>query len=155
MSRTDRASRLVDVAPDQVYDALVNADALVRWLPPSGMTADIRQFDPRPGGSFRVALSYVDAGLPGKAIANSDVVQGRFVEVKPGLRVVQAVEFVSDDPSFAGTMTLTWQLAAVDGGTLVEVRADDVPPGISAVDHEVGMTSSLMNLAAFLAHQSR
>jgi hypothetical protein len=64
--------------------------------------------------------------------------------------VVQAVEFVSDDPSYAGTMTMTWEVTAVDTGTRVEIRADDVPDGISAEDHAAGLASSLANLAAYL-----
>ena len=65
-------------------------------------------------------------------------------------RVVQAVDFVSDDPAFAGTMTMTWAVYAVDDGTLVEFIADDVPVGISAEDHAAGMTASLQNLARYL-----
>jgi hypothetical protein len=32
----------------------------------------------------------------------------------------------------------------------VEIRADDVPDGISAEDHAAGLASSLANLAAYL-----
>lgn len=60
---------------------------------------------------------------------------------------MQEVDFVSDDPAFAGTMTMTWTLADDPGGTRVEIRADDVPSGISAEDHTAGMASSLANLA--------
>jgi hypothetical protein len=64
--------------------------------------------------------------------------------------VVQAVDFVSDDPAYAGTMIMTWEIAAVDSGTRVEIRADDVPDGISAEDHAIGLASSLANLAAYV-----
>jgi hypothetical protein len=60
------------------------------------------------------------------------------------------VDFVSDDPAFAGTMTMTWAVRAVDGGTRVEITADDVPDGISADDHAAGLTSSLDNLARYV-----
>jgi hypothetical protein len=63
---------------------------------------------------------------------------------------VQAVDFVSDDPAYAGTMTMTWEVTAVDAGARVEIRADDVPDGISAEDHAAGLASSLANLAAYL-----
>lgn len=79
-----------------------------------------------------------------------DVVEARFVDIVPGVRVVQTVEFVSDDPSYAGTMTMTWEVTAVDTGTRVEIRADNVPDGISAEDHAAGLGSSLANLAAYL-----
>ena len=151
MTRTDSASRVISAPPELVYAALVDPEALSVWLPPTGMTGRFDRFDASPGGSYRMVLTYADASAaPGKATADSDVVDGRFVEIVPGSRVVQAVEFVADDPAFAGTMTMTWQVEAEGTGTRVEIRADDVPPGISPTDHAAGLASSLANLAAYL-----
>ena len=148
MPRTDTASRFIAAPPAQVYAALVDREALAAWLPPDGMTGRFERFDPRPGGSYRLVLTYADAsGAHGKATADSDIVEARFVDVVPDVRVVQEVDFVSNDPAFAGTMTMTWEVTAVDGGARVDVTADDVPDGISAHDHEVGLASSLANLA--------
>ena len=148
MPRTDRAQRVIAAQPAQVYAALVDEAALEQWLPPDGMTARFERFDPRPGGSYRLVLTYSDAAhAPGKATADSDVVDVRFVDLDPDVRVVQAVDFVSDDPAFAGTMTMTWQVTPVDGGTRVDITADNVPDGISADDHAQGLRSSLANLA--------
>ena len=98
-----------------------------------------------------MAPSYSDAsGAPGKATAESDIVEARFVDIVPGERVVQAVDFVSDDPAYAGTMTMTWEVTAVEPGTRVDIVAEDVPDGISAEDHAVGLASSLTNLATYL-----
>ena len=142
---------MIAASPERVYAALVDPDALTVWLPPKGMSGRFDRFDARPGGSYRLVLTYSDASAsPGKATADSDVVEARFVEVVPGVRVVQAVDFVSDDPSYAGTMTMTWEVTPVDTGTRVEIRADDVPDGISAEDHAAGLSSSLENLAAYL-----
>ncbi|HEU4842413.1 MAG TPA: SRPBCC domain-containing protein [Ilumatobacteraceae bacterium] len=152
MPRTDAASLVVAAPRSAAYAALVDEHALVAWLPPSGMRGHFERFDPRPGGSYRLTLTYDDAGAAGagKTTADSDVVEARFVELVPDERVVQEVDFVSDDPAFAGTMTMTWSLTDVDGGTLVEFVADDVPDGISAEDHAAGLASSLANLAAHL-----
>ena len=153
MPRTDTGFRIIDAPPERVYAALVDPHALEAWLPPEGMTGRFDRFDARPGGSYRLILTYADASnSPGKATADTDVVEARFVDIVPGVRVVQAVDFVSDDPSFAGTMTMTWEVTAADTGTRVEIRADDVPDGISAEDHATGLTSSLANLAAYLEH---
>jgi len=112
------------------------------------MTASFERFDPRAGGSYRLVLTYSDAsGAPGKAAPEADVVEVRYVDIVPDHRVVQAVDFVSDDPAFAGTMTMTWEVTAVEGGTRVDIVADDVPDGISAADHATGLASSLANLA--------
>jgi uncharacterized protein YndB with AHSA1/START domain len=151
MARTDAAFRLIKAPVDAVYEAFVDRDALLAWLPPTGMTGRFERFDAQPGGSYRLVLTYADAtGNRGKATADSDVVDVRFVDIVPGVRVVQAVDFESGPPEFAGTMTMTWEVAAVDQGTRVEIRAENVPAGISAQDHAVGLQSSLANLAAYL-----
>jgi uncharacterized protein YndB with AHSA1/START domain len=149
--RADKASRVIAARPDRVYAALVDPEALAIWLPPDGMTGRFERFDLRPGGSYRLVLTYADdSGGPGKASADTDVVDARFVDVVPGVRVVQEVDFVSDDPAFAGTMIMTWEVAAADGGTRVDITAADVPDGISAHDHAVGLASSLANLATYV-----
>jgi uncharacterized protein YndB with AHSA1/START domain len=142
---------VIAAPPERAYAALIDPAALTAWLPPSGMTARFEHFDLRPGGSYRLVLTYTaDAGVPGKASVDTDIVDARFVDVVPGVRVVQAVEFVSDDPAFDGTMSMTWEITAVDGGTRVEITAADVPDGISAEEHAVGIESSLDNLATYL-----
>jgi len=151
MPRTDKDSRVVAAPPEQVYAALVDAEALAEWLPPDGMSGRFERFDARPGGSYRMVLTYADpSGAPGKSTEGSDVVEARFVDIVPGRRVVQAVDFVSDDPAYAGTMTMAWEVTAVDAGTRVDIVADDVPDGISAEDHAAGLASSLANLAALV-----
>ena len=151
MPRTDTGSRVIAAPPDRVWAALVDPGALLAWLPPVGMTGRLERFDARPGGSYRMVLTYSDAsGAPGKATADSDVVEARFVDIVPGERVVQAVDFVSDDPAYAGTMTMTWAVTAVGEGTRVDIVAEDVPDGVRAEDHAAGLASSLAKLAAYV-----
>ena len=115
------------------------------------MTGRFERFDARPGGSYRLVLTYTDGSSEsGKATPDSDIVEARFVDIVPDVRVVQAVDFAADDPAFAGTMTMTWELTVEEGGTRVEIRADGVPTGITPEDHAEGMESSLANLAAFV-----
>jgi uncharacterized protein YndB with AHSA1/START domain len=149
--RTDSAARVIDAPVARVFNALVDREALESWLPPGGMTARFERFDPRPGGSYRLVLTYVDpTDSPGKSSADSDIVEARYVDIVANNRVVQAVDFDSDDPAFAGTMTMTWTVRAVGGGTRVEITADDVPDGISADDHAAGLSSSLDNLVRYV-----
>src|ERR687891_958894 len=102
MARTDAASRVIGTPSDRVYAALIDPQALTAWLPPDGMSGRFERFDARPGGSYRLVLTYVDASTArGKATADSDIVEARFVDVDPGVRVVQAVDFISDDPAHA------------------------------------------------------
>ncbi len=134
-----------------MFAALVDADAMAAWLPPSGMTGRFERFDPRPGGSYRLILTYAEGSDgSGKTTGDSDVVEARFIEVSANERIVQEVDFVSDDAAFTGTMTMAWELSREGSRTRVEVRAEDVPSGISPEDHAAGLESSLANLAAFV-----
>jgi uncharacterized protein YndB with AHSA1/START domain len=142
---------VIAAPPEKVYAALVDPEALMAWLPPSGMTGRFERFDLRPGGSYRMVLTYADpTASRGKATVDSDIVEARFVDIVPGVRIVQAVGFVSDDPAYGNTMTMTWEVTAVKGGTRVDIIADDVPDVVSATDHAAGLTSSLVNLADYL-----
>jgi uncharacterized protein YndB with AHSA1/START domain len=149
--RTDTALRVIKAPPEAIYRAHLDPAALAAWRPPQGMTGRFDAFDPRPGGRFRMVLTYADAeAAPGKTSAVEDVVEGRFAELVPNERIVELVRFESDDPAFAGEMRITTVLKPVAGGTEVTIRCADVPSGISAEDHEAGLTSTLANLAAFM-----
>lgn len=153
MPRTDRCLRLIAAPVAQVFNALIDRHALETWLAPNVMTAMFERFDPTPGGSYRLILTYADpTSSPGKSSADSDsdIVEARYVDVVHNDRVVQEVDFVSDDQAFAGTMTMTWAVHAADGGTTVDFVADEVPAGISAEDHAAGLVSSLENLARYV-----
>nr|WP_230479348.1 SRPBCC family protein [Burkholderia humptydooensis] len=146
--RRDTAARLIKASRQTIYDAFVRCDAVSTWLPPQGATAQVQAFEPWTGGRFQMTLAFATAS--GKSTANTDVVAGRFVDLVPQERIVQAFEFAAADPAFAGTMTMTWSLRAAEGGTIVTVTAENVPPGIDRADHETGMNSSLANLAAYV-----
>jgi uncharacterized protein YndB with AHSA1/START domain len=152
MPRTDTGSRIIKASPQAIYNAFVDPASLAIWLPPKGMKGTFERFEPRPGGRYRMTLTYEtpDPATPGKSAADADVVEGKFIELVPGKRIVQQADFVSDDPAFAGTMTMTWSLVTVPGGTEVTIIADNVPDGISKADHDAGMQSSLANLARFV-----
>ncbi|TYP72089.1 SRPBCC family protein [Paenibacillus methanolicus] len=149
--RTDSASRLIKASTQTIYKAFVDAGALVSWLPPKDMKGHIHEFDARAGGVYRMSLTYVGTGhsTQGKTSEHVDVVKGRFLELTPNERIVQLVEFDSEDPVFAGEMIMTWTLAAVTDGTTVTIVCENVPEGIRKEDHDSGLRSSLENLAVY------
>jgi hypothetical protein len=56
-----------------------------------------------------MVLTYPDAvASRAKTTPSTDIVEARFVDVVPGVRVVHAIDFVSDDPANAGTTTVTF-----------------------------------------------
>lgn len=152
--RTDRASRLIRAPLARVYDAFVEPEALVRWLPPEGMTGEVLAFDARPGGRYRMALTYRDPDVPGKTSEHGDIIEARFLALVPNRKIIQSVEFESEDAAFAGTMVITWTFEeageAPGEATRVAIVCDNVPAGIRRQDHLAGLKSSLANLAAFV-----
>lgn len=127
-----------------------------RWLPPKNMTATMLQFDFREGGGYRLRLTYRDsADGHGKTAADADEVEVQFVKLVNLKRIEQTVRFESDDSAFAGVMRMTWTFEPVNAGTLVTVRAEDVPTGIRREEHEAGMQATLDNLAAFVGRETR
>jgi uncharacterized protein YndB with AHSA1/START domain len=99
-----------------------------------------------------MVLKYPDrSASQGKTTSDTDVVEARFVDLVPDVRVVFAVDFVSDDPAYDSTMIMRWEVTAIDGGTRVEVTAEDVPDAVSEEDHAAGLESSLAKLAQYLA----
>jgi uncharacterized protein YndB with AHSA1/START domain len=149
--RTDTGSRVIKASPRDLYRAMLDRQAVAAWRPPQGMTAEIYAFEPWEGGTYRMAFVYAgaDHAVRGKTSEHADVFSGRFMELVPDARIVERVEFESDDPAFAGAMTVTTSLAPVPGGTRVTIVCENVPPGVRPSDHQAGMASTLQNLAAF------
>ena len=145
------ASRIVLASPRAVFRAFIDPEVVVKWRAPADMDAKLQSFEPRVGGGYRMELTYRDpASARPKSTPRSDIVDARFVELVPEETIVEAVKFESNDPSFAGTMTITTTLAVVNGGTKVTFAAENVPSGISAEDHKTGMEAALKNLANLL-----
>ena len=140
---------MIRAAPEALYLAFVDRDALVEWLPPAEMTGEIHAFDARVGGGYRMTLRYPSTGdhVPGKTSAHEDAVDVRFLELSPPHRIVESVRFDSADPAFGGEMRLTVTIEPVDGGSEVTLAFDDIPPGVRPEDNDTGARESLTQLA--------
>jgi uncharacterized protein YndB with AHSA1/START domain len=144
-----RASRIIRAQPEALYAAFLDPGALVDWLPPAEMTGEIHEFDARVGGGYRMSLFYPpgERAFRGKTSDREDVVDVRFVELAPPHRIVEAVNFVTSDPAFAGEMRMTATFNEVSGGTEVALVFENLPPGLRAEDNEAGSRLSLEQLA--------
>jgi uncharacterized protein YndB with AHSA1/START domain len=147
---TTRVSRHIDAPRSAVYRALLDAGAVQQWMVPDAMTSEIHAFDATEGGAFRISLTYEEPTGVGKSSAQTDTFHGRFVRLVPDREVVQEVEFKSDDPAMAGTMTITYVLTDEDGGTLVAGVHENLPPGVLPRENELGWRMSLDKLAALV-----
>jgi len=136
----------------EAFRACTDPVALATWRVPDTMTGDVDEFDARVGGHYRMTLTYAvaDHEVPGKSGRHTDAFRGTFVELVPGERIVEVIEFETDDPELAGPMTVTTTFAESDGATVVTIRHDRLPPGVRPRDNEAGTRQSLAKLRAYL-----
>jgi uncharacterized protein YndB with AHSA1/START domain len=144
---TTRLTRHFRAPRNRVYRALLDPEAVQKWMVPDEMSSHIDSFDGREGGAFRITLTYNRPSTAGKTGPGHDSFQGRFVRLVPDTQVVQAIEFETEDPALAGEMTITYTLTEVDGGTYLVGVHENLPPGVSAADNELGWRMSLDKLA--------
>ena len=150
-----KTQRFIKADSETVYQAFLDKDHIVQWLPPDEMRGQAHIFDPHVDGEFCITLTYTTQSdsQSGKTSENSDTFQGYFIELIPYEKIVQTVEFEADDPVFAGNMTITTTFTDIDGGTEVVVLCEGIPRGIRPQDNAAGWTSSLNKLAALVETQ--
>ena len=146
--------RHLDAPRSAVYRALLDPAAIRIWMVPDGMTSEIHAFDARVGGAFWVSLTYEAADAVGKSSAHVDTYHGRFIELVTDERVVEVMEFETTDPAMQGLMTVTFTLADAGAGTVLRAVHDNLPPGLSPDDNQLGWNLSLDKLARYLASRS-
>lgn len=133
-----------------MYRALLDPDAIAAWRMPDGMTSRVHEFDAREGGRFRVSLTYDLPAEAGKSGAHTDTYHGHFVTLVPDERVVEHLEFETDDAALAGAMTMTTTLTDTGDGTDVEVVHEGIPDAVPAADNETGTRMALDKLAEWV-----
>jgi uncharacterized protein YndB with AHSA1/START domain len=147
-----KVSRIIKAPRKAVYKACLDPDALAAWRVPDSMKARVHVFDAREGGTYRMSLTYRDPKQSpgGKTSEDTDTFQGRFVELVADEKIVEAIEFDSHDPGFAGEMKMTTRLTDAEDGTEITILCEDLPAGIRPEDNETGTRQSLRKLAALL-----
>ena len=152
--RSTEVSKIIHASREAVYRAFLDADAVAEWLPPDTMKGTVLDFEPRPGGKFRIALTYQNAedAQRGKSSDDTDIAQGTFAEMVPNEKLVWVTTFDSPDPAFAGEMSITWRFEDEDGRTRVTSLCENIPSGVRLEDNELGSQQSLNHLAKYVEH---
>jgi len=147
-------TRWVRAEPDEVYRALLDPLAVAAWRVPNGMSAMIHQFDAWEGGRFRISLHPVGPGEASSA-QRIEPFRGRFTRLIPGQLVVEAIEFESPDPSWAGVLKITTELREADDGCEVTMVYEDIPEGAELAADDVALQMALVRLAAWVEDDRR
>jgi uncharacterized protein YndB with AHSA1/START domain len=137
-ANTIRLHRVLRAAPERIYRAFLDADAMVKWLPPNGFTAKVHHMDARVGGTHRMSFTNFRTG-------KSHSFGGTYLELTPHERIRYTDKF--DDPNLPGEMQTTITLKNVSVGTEVSIVQEGVPAVIPAGACYLGWQESLTLLA--------
>jgi uncharacterized protein YndB with AHSA1/START domain len=138
MPNTVQFHRVLRTKPERVYRAFLDADALVKWLPPNGFTGKVHQMDARVGGKYKMSFTNFTSG-------KSHSFGGEYLELVPNERIRWTDRF--DDPGLPGEMTVTVRLRQVMVGTEVNIVQEGLPDVIPPDACTLGWQESLTLLA--------
>ena len=62
MPNTIRLHRVLRAAPERVYRAFLDADAMAKWLPPNGFTGKVHHLDAKVGGTYKMSFTNFTTG---------------------------------------------------------------------------------------------
>jgi len=129
--------RVIKAAPEKVFRALTEPDALSFWLPPYGYLCTVHQMDFRVDGSYKMSFTNFSTG-------NRISWGGKFLEIKPDEFLKQTDKF--DDPNLSGEMTTSTWLKRVSCGTELKVVQEGIPSVIPTEMCYLGWQESLEKL---------
>jgi uncharacterized protein YndB with AHSA1/START domain len=120
-ANTVRLHRVLRATAERIYRAFVDADAMVKWLPPHGFTGKVHHLEVRVGGTYRMSFTNFTTG-------QSHAFGGEYLELVPNERIRHTDRF--DDPNLSGEMRTTVSLKAVSCGTELNVVQEGIPESI-------------------------
>jgi uncharacterized protein YndB with AHSA1/START domain len=133
-TNTVRLHRVLRAAPERIYRAFLDADAMAKWLPPYGFTCKVHQMDARVGGTFRMSFSNFSTG-------HGHSFGGEYLELVPNERLRYTDKF--DDPNLPGVIEVTVVLRPVSCGTELNITQSGLPEVIPLEMCYLGWQESL------------
>lgn len=130
--------RVLKAAPEKVFRAFTDANAMSFWLPPYGFLGVVHHLDARVGGSYKMSFINFSTG-------NGHSFGGNFLEIKPNEFIKHTDTF--DDPNLPGEMITSIWLNRVSVGTELKVIQEGIPSVIPAEMCYLGWQESLEKLA--------
>jgi len=134
MPSTVRLHRVLRSAPDRIYRAFLNPEAMSKWLPPNGFTGKVHEMDARVGGKYRMSFTNFTSG-------KSHSFGGEYLELVPNERIRHTDKF--DDPNLPGEMVVTVTLKKVIVGTELNIVQEGIPDVIPTEACMLGWQESL------------
>ena len=137
-TNTIRLHRVLRATPERIYRAFLDADAMVKWLPPNGFTGKVHELEAKIGGAYQMSFTNFTTG-------KTHSFGGKYLELVPHERIRHTDAF--DDPNLPGEMQTTITLKNVSVGTEVHIEQAGVPSVIPPEACYLGWQESLALLA--------
>ncbi len=137
-TNTIRLHRVLRAPPERIYRALLDPDAMAKWLPPNGFTGKVHHLEAKVGGTYKMSFTNFTTG-------KSHSFGGEYVELIPYERIRYTDRF--DDPNLPGEMQVSVILKKGPCGTELNVVQEGVPDVIPAEACYLGWQESLILLA--------
>ena len=137
-TNTVRLHRVLRATPERVYRAFLNADAMVKWLPPNGFTGKVHHVDAKVGGTYKMSFTNFTTG-------KSHSFGGTYLELTPQKLIRHTNQF--EGPNLPGEMQTTISLKQVFCGTELNITQEGIPAAIPAEACYLGWQESLTLLA--------
>jgi uncharacterized protein YndB with AHSA1/START domain len=138
MHNTVQFHRVLRAAPEKVYRAFLDAEALAKWLPPNGFTGKVHHMDAKVGGTYKMSFTNFSTG-------RSLSFGGEYLELVPHERIRYTERF--DDPNLPGEMQTAIILKKVSCGTELNIVQEGLPAVIPPEACYLGWQESLTLLA--------
>ncbi|CAN0627360.1 Polyketide cyclase [Burkholderia multivorans] len=145
-AHTVRLHRVIRAAPERIYRAFLDADAMAKWLPPNGFTGRVHELEPKVGGRYRMSFTNLATG-------DSHAFGGEYLELLPHERIRYTGDF--DDPNLPGAMVTTVSLRPVACGTELDIVQEGIPEVIPAEACHLGWQESLALLTLLVEAEIR
>lgn len=131
---TLRLHRVLRVTPERIYRAFLDAEAMVKWLPPNGFTGKVHHLDAKVGGTYKMSFTNFTTG-------HSHSFGGEYLELVPYERIRHTDKF--EDPDLPGEMQTTVSLKQVSCGTELIIVQEGIPEAIPLEACYLGWQESL------------
>lgn len=133
--------RVFKAAPDKIYRAFIDADALAKWLPPRGFTCSVHHIDAKVGGTYKMSFTNFSN-------SKSHSFGGKYLDLVPGRQLRYTDKF--DDPNLPGEMITSVTILVVSCGSDVSIVQENVPDAIPPELCYLGWQESLDQLAGLV-----
>ena len=138
ITNTVRFHRVLRAAPEKIYRAFLDPQAMAKWLPPDGFTCKVHHMDAKVGGTYQMSFTNFTT-------QQNHSFGGKYLELVPGQRICYTDKF--DDPNLPGEMRTTIDFKKISCGTELTIVQEGIPAAIPAEMCYLGWQDSLILLA--------